>query len=131
MIGVDTNVLLRALIHDDAAQGRRVALLAERVAAVDENLFVDDVVLCEVVWTLRTGYKLSRERIAEIVDDVLETELFAFEDRNLLREALHAYRTGPGDFADYLIGLRNARAGCDHTVTFDRALKAHSSFVLL
>ena len=131
MIGVDTNVLLRALIHDDAAQGRRVALLAERVAAVDENLFVDDVVLCEVVWTLRTGYKLSRERIAEIVDDVLETELFAFEDRNLLREALHAYRTGPGDFADYLIGLRNARAGCDHTVTFDRVLKAHSSFVLL
>lgn len=36
-----------------------------------------------------------------------------------------------GGFADYVIGLRNARAGCDHTVTFDRALKAHPSFTLL
>lgn len=131
MIGVDTNVLLRSLIHDDPAQGRRVALLAERVAEAHDNIFVDDVVLCETVWVLRTGYGLSHERISEVLEDLIETALFVFEDRNLLREALRAYRTGTGGFADYLIGLRNARAGCDHTVTFDRALKAHSSFVLL
>jgi predicted nucleic-acid-binding protein len=131
LIGVDTNVLLRSLIHDDPAQGRRVALLAERIAEAGDNLFVDDVVLCETVWTLRTGFKLSHERIAEVVEDLIETALFIFEDRNLLREALRAYRTGPADFPDYVIGLRNARAGCDHTVTFDRALKAHSTFVLL
>ena len=131
MIGVDTNVFLRSLIHDDPVQGRRVALLADRIAAAGDHLFVDDVVLCEAVWVLRTGFKLSRERIVEVLDDVIETALFVFEDRNLLRETLHSYRTGSADFADYLIGLRNARAGCDHTVTFDRALKPHSSFVLL
>ncbi len=131
MIGVDTNVLLRALVQDDPAQGRRVALLAERTIRAEDTLFVDDVVVCETVWTLRAGYGLTRERIANVIQDLIETALFVFEDRNLLREALRAYRTGPGDFADYLIGLRNARAGCDHTVTFDRALKAHESFVLL
>ena len=131
MIGVDTKILLRSLVRDDPAQGRRVALLAERIAEANDNLFIDDVVLCETAWTLRTGYKLSRERIAEVLEDVIETALFVFEDRNLLREALRAYRTGPGDFSDYVIGLRNARAGCDHTVTFDRALRNRSSFVLL
>ena len=75
--------------------------------------FVNDVVLCETVWTLRTGYRLSRERIAEVLEDVVETALFVFEDRNLLREALRAYRAGSGDFSDYLFtgrwpdGLRN------------------------
>lgn len=131
MIGVDTNVLLRSLVQDDPAQGRHVASLAERIDRAEDHFFVDDVVLCETVWTLRTGYRLSRERIAEVLEELLETALFVFEDRNLLREAVRAYRTGPADFADYVIGLRNARAGCDHTVTFDRALKAHPSFTLL
>ena len=75
MIGVDTNVLLRSLVHDDPVQGRRVTLLAERIARAEDNLFVDDVVLCETVWTLRTGFRLSRERIAEVLEDLIETAL--------------------------------------------------------
>jgi predicted nucleic-acid-binding protein len=83
------------------------------------------------VWVLRSGYGLAREVIGQILDELLETAVFVFEDRNLLRHALAAYRSGKADFPDYVIGLRNARAGCDHTVTFDRGLKSHSSFLLL
>lgn len=131
MIGIDTNVLLRYLIHDDVPQGKRVDMLAERAAEAGKRLFIDDVVLCEAVWVLRSGYGLGRGLIAQVLDDLLETALFDFEDRNLLRLALDDYRTGSASFADYLIGLRNARAGCDHTMTFDRALRRKPSFVLL
>src|SRR5689334_22798693 len=104
-MGVDTNVLVRYIIHDDALQGRCVDSLVERAAEAGERLFVDDVVLCEAVWVLRSGYGLEHDTIAQVLDDLLETALFDFEDRNLLRHALDAYRNGNGGFADYLIGL--------------------------
>lgn len=131
MIGLDTNVLLRHVLNDDARQCKSVDHLLEGLIADGDSCFIDDVVLCEVAWTLRAGYRLPRAVIAQVLDELLETATFVYEDRNLLREAVRAYRTGPADFADYLIGLRNARAGCDHTVTFDRALKAHPAFTLL
>lgn len=96
-----------------------------------EHLHVDDIALCEAVWVLRARYRYEKPEIIDVLAQLLETALFVFEDRNLLREALRAYRTGPAGFADYVIGLRNARAGCDHTVTFDRSLEPHSAFVLL
>jgi predicted nucleic-acid-binding protein len=49
----------------------------------------------------------------------------------LLRAALTDYVKGAGDFSDYVIGRRNMRAGCEHTVTFDRPLNGGPSFVLL
>lgn len=131
MIGVDTNILVRYLTQDDPTQARRVdAVLAE---AFDENdnVYVDHVVLCELVWVLDTRYHYEKSEVISALDDLFDTVLFEFEDRSLLRGALDAYRNGSADFSDYVIGLRNARAGCDHTVTFDRALKAHPSFTLL
>ena len=35
------------------------------------------------------------------------------------------------DFPDYLIGRRNAAAGCEHTVTFDKDLMGHPAFIVL
>lgn len=127
MIGIDTNVPVRYLTQDDAAQARRVDALIE----TGDRLHIDDIVLCELVWVLRATYRHEKPAIATALGEILDTAIFSFEDRDLLREALDAYRTGAADFADYVIGLRNARAGCDHTVTFDRALKNRPSFVLL
>ena len=131
MIGLDTNVLLRYITQDDPAQARRANAVVEQAHNAGDRILINDVVVCETVWVLRTGYRLGHDTIGQVLDKLFNTALFVFEDRDLLREALDAYRTGAGDFADYLIGLRNARAGCDHTVTFDRALKNRPSFVLL
>ena len=48
MIAVDTNVLLRYLLHDDEAQ----AVRADAVFDAGETVLVTDVVLVETMWTL-------------------------------------------------------------------------------
>ena len=131
MIGIDTNVLVRYLTQDDAAQARKVDAFVARTAEKGTRLHVDDLVLCEVVWVLRAAYRLGKSTIAEALERVIGTAIFSFEDRELLRSALADYRSGPGDFSDYVIGRRNARAGCEQTVTFDRPLEGQRSFVLL
>jgi predicted nucleic-acid-binding protein len=95
------------------------------------RVHVDDIVLCEMVWVLRAAYRLGKPTIAEALDKVMSTAIFSFDDRELLRAALSDYLKGPGDFSDYVIGRRNTRAGCEHTVTFDRPLNRQGSFVLL
>src|SRR5438552_11656093 len=48
MIAVDTNVLLRRLLDDDATQAEK----ARRLFETNESVLVTDVVLAETVWTL-------------------------------------------------------------------------------
>ncbi|HVR37924.1 MAG TPA: type II toxin-antitoxin system VapC family toxin [Thermoanaerobaculia bacterium] len=131
MIGVDTNILVRYLTQDDAEQVRVVDGIIDDAVKNGERLYVDDVVACELVWVLRGAYRFDKATIASTLDKILTTALFSFEDRDLLRSALVRYREGNGDFADYVIGTRNERAGCDHTITFDRALGGSDGFSLL
>jgi len=128
VIGLDTNVLVRYLTQDDAAQARRVDALINAAADDETRLYVDDIVLCELVWVLRAAYRLSKPTIIDALDKLISTSAFSFDDRELLRATLSDFNAGSGDFADYLIGRRNLRAGCEQTMTLDRQLKAHPAF---
>jgi predicted nucleic-acid-binding protein len=131
VIGIDTNVLVRYLTQDDAAQARRVDAFVSEMREGGEQVHIDDIVLCELVWVLRGAYRFSKPTVASALDKIVSTALFSFDDRDLLRGALNEYREGAGDFADYVIGRRNTRAGCQQTVTFDRSLGDSPSFSLL
>jgi predicted nucleic-acid-binding protein len=131
MKGVDTNVLVRYLAQDHAAQAKAVDELVRKAVAEGQPLHVDDVVLCETVWVLRAAYGQDKASIVDILGKVLATSQFSFDDRDLLTQALSDFRRGKGDFADYLIGRRNGRAGCERTVTFDRSLKGSATFSVL
>ncbi|MGH7343156.1 MAG: PIN domain-containing protein [Candidatus Rokuibacteriota bacterium] len=131
MIGIDTDVLVRYLTLDDAEQVERVDRLIEEALERDEALHVDGIVLCEAAWVLRTAYGLPRSDVADALERILATRQFAIEDRDSVRRALDAFVEGRGDFADYLIGERNRRAGCRTTMTFDRSLAESALFAAL
>jgi predicted nucleic-acid-binding protein len=131
VIGVDTNVLVRYLTQDDALQARRVDTLVARAAENDDLLYIDHIVLCELVWVLRAAYRFKKPTILDALERILQTALFAFEDRDLLRTALAGYRDGNGDFGDYVVGVRNVRSGCERMATFDRALVDSPQFTML
>ena len=63
--------------------------------------------------------------------NVLETQLFEIQDRELVQQAISEYRRGQADFSDYLIGGENYRAGCSDTITFDWELAKVDRFSLL
>ena len=131
MIGLDTNILVRYFVSDDPSQFRQAEDFIRRSINRGIPLYVDDVVLCELVWVLRSSYKLGREMIASIVEDVLKNNRFSFDNVELLLTALDDYVAGRGDFADYVIGRRDERAGCEVTATFDRGLLDDPKFRVL
>jgi len=131
MIGLDTNVLVRYLMQDDAAQASRASAAIESVAGRGERLRLTAITLCELVWVLESAYRQTRADVARALDQIVRTADFDLEHVDHVRTAIEQYRTTPADFADALIGLLNAAAGCEHTLTFDRSLKRIPQFKVI
>ncbi len=129
MIAIDTNVLVRLLVKDDATQTRAVVRLFKGLDADGERARVSDVVMCELVWVLRSCYGFDRGQITTTIRQVLAARQLVFASPDRLLRALGAFETGRGDLADYLIREDARAAGCDSVVTFDKALHKEAAFI--
>lgn len=131
MIGLDTHVLMRALLAEQGDEGMRArGLLAVRCSPA-EPAFLNHVVLCEAAWVMARTYRYSREQILEAFTAILATPAFLVADRMLVEEALRVFRTTRADFADALVGVLNRRAGCTTTYTFDRRAAETTEFSIV
>jgi predicted nucleic-acid-binding protein len=130
MKGLDTNVIVRYLTQDDPAQAKRANAIIDRALAGAERLHLDTVVLCELVWVLRSAYGYDRATVAATLLKLTEASQLSVDDPDRLRDATRRYAQGTGDFADYVLGLRNQAAGCETTLTFDRAHRRSDLFTL-
>ena len=131
MIGLDTDVLVRYLMQDDAAQARLASAAIESAAERGERLRLTAITLCELVWVLESAYRQPRADVARALDQIVRTADFDLEHVDHVRTAIEHYRSTPADFADALIGLVNEAAGCEHTLTFDRSLRRIPQFKVI
>ena len=131
MIGFDTNLVVRLMVEDDAAEVRRARTLLEEAAERDELVLISDIVLSELEWVLEVAYRVPRRRILAALNTLVADDRFCFEDRHRVATALNLYQQGKGDLADYLIGLRSEAVGARTTFTFDRALNNDPRFTVV
>ncbi|MDA2933166.1 type II toxin-antitoxin system VapC family toxin [Acidobacteria bacterium AH-259-D05] len=131
MKGLDTNILVRYLVKDDPVQAATAVDFIHTASKEGEICFINNIVLCELVWVLESAYAYAKATIADVLERILLTEQFELEDRDSVWAGLALYKEEPGDFADYLIGRKNLGYGCARTVTFDRALAKAPDFELL
>lgn len=131
MRGLDTNILVRHLLQDDPHQVEVVRNLFKEGTERNERYHIPSIVLCELVWVLRSVHRLGRDKICSTLGSVFSVSSFEIQDRDLAERALEEYQAGPGDFADYLIGWQNHRARCDDTLSFDSDLRGHPGFTVL
>lgn len=131
MQGLDTNVLIRYLVKDDRRQAEKASATIKRIIASDGSCFINHIVMCELVWVLESAYGYQKNEIADVIEKILMTRQFEIESKDIVRQALHDYRNGGGDIADYLIGRINHAEGCDITLTFDHTLKNNPLFAVL
>jgi len=128
MIGLDTNILVRLFVMDDARQAEKAAAYIRRAETEGKKCFINPVVLCELVWVLESAYEYGKPEIAGLLEKMLMIKQFDIDSKDIVRQAVHDYRHGNADFADYLIGRINKHKGCEQTVTFDKALKGVGLF---
>jgi len=124
MLGIDTNVLVRFLVRDDQTQFEKARKLLKREVSSGRRVFINQLVLLETEWVLRSRYGLAKTQMLETISGLLDAPDVQLEDEPAVEEAVFVWRDANADFADCLIGARNRRLGCNATATFDtKALK--------
>ncbi len=130
MIGLDTNVLVRYIMQDDAKQSAKAAALVESLT-VEMPGFVSLVSVVELGWVLSSSYGLTREQVAQALDLLLRTKQMVVDRADQVLSALRVFKAGSADFADCLIGRTAASAGCDRTMTFDAGAAKTAGMTLI
>jgi predicted nucleic acid-binding protein len=112
MAALDSNVVLRLIVGDDARQARA----AEKLVA-SQPCTVAPSVLMECEWVLRGSYRFDAALIAASFRDLLALQHIDALEPALTQQVLQAYEAGL-DFADALHAMQR-REG-DRFATFDR-----------
>jgi predicted nucleic-acid-binding protein len=119
MIGLDTNIVVRYLTHDDAAQTATAVRIIDSLSH-DSPGFVSLIVIAELVWVLEASYRLKKGEIERVLDTLLRSKELVIERAELVWQALRKFGASRADFADCLIERCGHAAECQYTATFDQ-----------
>jgi len=127
MIGLDSNIILRAITNDDPKQSPCARAFLGALTAADQGV-LNPVVLAEISWTLRKRYRRPHSEVLLSLDDLLRSDSYFVTDRDAVNRAIERCSSSNLEFADSLIGELNLIAGAGRTVTFDKEAAATPAF---
>jgi predicted nucleic-acid-binding protein len=117
MRAVDTNLLVRLVVRDDADQVNAAE------AFVSKGAWVSHLVLAETLWVLDAVYNRSPAQIARAIDRLLNHRELTLQDADVVALALDHFRARPSlSFSDCLVLEIARKAGHLPLGTFDRNL---------
>lgn len=67
MIGIDTNILVRYLTQDDKVQSEQAAKLIDKCAGKSGTIFINNIVICELIGVLEIDYKKADADFSDIL----------------------------------------------------------------
>jgi predicted nucleic-acid-binding protein len=130
MIGLDTNIVVRYLTHDDAAQTVAAVRLMDSLSSESPG-FLSLIVILELVWVLEVSYRLKKNEIEQVLETLLRSKELVIERAEMVAQALRKFSASNADFADCLIERCGHAAESQYTVTFDQNAASGAGMKLL
>jgi len=117
---IDANIILRFLTNDEPNQAAACAKLLKRVEQNLEEVFIPDLVLADIVWTLEKYYKVEKQKIKEIVSRIIALAGLKCSSRNTILKALDIYADHNIDWTDAFVIAQMLAAGRQEIYSYDR-----------
>lgn len=128
MKGLDTNVLVRLLVADDANQTRRVASLLESAEQAGEVFYVPSPVLLELAWVLESAYECTRDEVLDAFEQLAAMPVLRIEHLDAVHRTIWLARKAKSGIADLLIACCAEAGGCTSVLTLDKRAARHELF---
>ncbi len=126
MIGVDTNVLVRAYLQDEQEQAKEAQESLLKFTQ-ENSLFISSYAILEFAWVLKVkGF--SRDKIYQAIITLTDSTGIVIGQREVVLEALEKYVTGKADFGDYMILVEGEKNKSHKIKTFDKQLQNELSY---
>ena len=120
MPALDTNVLVRYLVEDDAVQVATARRFIRRCVTEGQALFIPVTVSLELEWVLRSNFGFGKDAVVQTLSDLLTSTELSFESERALEVALLLYKEGSADYSDCLHIALAVEAGEQPLWTFDK-----------
>lgn len=131
MIGIDTNILVRFLVGDDAKQANKVYKLFKKAEDEKTELFVPSVVILELIWVLESAYEIDRSNIIDSINQLILMPIFQFENLSAIQNLIPKAQESKFDLSDLFIAHTANANGCETVFTLDKKASKYRLFDLL
>ena len=121
MTALDTHVIVRYLVKDNAEQAEAARQLLDGLTPTQPGFICREVII-EVAWVLERSYRFPRTRISDALMELTAVDNLVIEDANEVAVAAHRYRQGGVGFSDLMILQKTQRMGYSPLYTFDQKL---------
>lgn len=106
MPAIDANVILRFLTNDDPAKAQACARLLEKAENNQQQIWLPDLVLADVVWTLEKYYRQSKERIVDLMIPIISLRGVHCARKEVIFQAFRLYVDHNIDWTDAFVAAQ-------------------------
>jgi predicted nucleic-acid-binding protein len=117
---IDANIILRFLTNDDPAKAEACAKLLEKVERNECRVWLPDLVLADIVWTLEKFYRTSKTEIAELLTPLVSLRGMHCPDKESVLRALVLYTRHNIDWTDAFVAAQIVSQGTEMIFSYDR-----------
>lgn len=90
---VDANVIIRFLLNDSPKLSKEAKSIFSKAQDGVFNIYIDEVVLAEVIWTLSSFYKIKKEEIAYQLEKLLTQDWIKNPRKSLILKSLSLFKS--------------------------------------
>ncbi|MGH2409738.1 MAG: PIN domain-containing protein [Chloroflexota bacterium] len=117
---LDTNVLLRHLLHDVPGQSERASTYIGEIALGSRKARIADTVILEAVFVLQRTYKVPKQEIADALLSLIDLPGIVLPRKRLFRTAFDYYASLNISFGDAYHAALMQSLHIDEVISFDR-----------
>ncbi len=117
---IDANIILRFLTNDIPEKAAACEALLQKVEAGQEEVFLPDLVIADIVWTLEKFYRVEKSKIREIVTPILAAEGLICSSKGQVLSALAIYTKLNIDWTDAFIAAQMKERDQREIYSYDR-----------
>jgi predicted nucleic acid-binding protein len=100
---IDANIVLRFLTNDIPKQADRCTGLLQRIESGSKEVWLPDLILTDIVWTLEKFYKQPKQRIQELLIPILELKGLRHNNKKISKLAFQLYVEKNIDWIDAFV----------------------------
>jgi len=117
---IDANIILRFLTNDVPSKAAACEALLLRLEAGQEEVYLPDLVIADIVWTLEKFYRVDKKRIKEMITPILAAKGMTCSSKGRVLSALVIYTKKNIDWTDAFIAAQMIESGQSEIYSYDR-----------
>lgn len=117
---LDANIILRFLTNDDPKKADACTSLLERLERNETQVWLPDLALADIIWTLEKFYRLSKTKINDLLTPIINLPGLHYSNKDTAYTALAFYTRYNIDWTDAIIAAQVISKKTEVIYSYDR-----------